>query len=112
MDAVEREKYGQARKRVWEALQCLVDTKPIMKRIAAAGRPLFALHNRDGDLVEQLPPEARTKFDEVIQLLTKHPPAHKYDNEIDASVSRLSPRQMARITKNVLDIYVKISGGL
>ena len=112
MDDRERARYTYARQKLWEVLQCLVSTQPVTKRIIAAAGPLFHLKLMHSSLVDELPHDARTKFDEIIGLLSRHPLRSGEDSLIEASAERLSHHQRRRITENVIDIYVTISGGL
>jgi hypothetical protein len=109
---VRHNRHSYIRQKVWEALRCLVSTKLFRDRLAAAAGPLLDLRNLHRHLLDELPDDVRSKFDDVTQVLTKHPPEWKGDSVAAASVRSLTPRQRTKIAEDILDIYVAVSGGL
>jgi hypothetical protein len=105
-------RHWYVRQKVWEALRCLVSTKPFRDRLTAAAGPLSQLKYMHSKLLDDLPENVRVKFDDVMQALTKHPPEWNGDSGAAASVRNLTPRQRTKIAQDILDIYVAVSGGL
>jgi len=100
------------RQKVWEALRCLVSPKQFRDRLTAAAWPLSQLKYMHPQLVDALPEDTRSKFDDVMEALTKHSPEWKGDSDAAASVRSLTPRQRTKVAQDILDIYVVVSGGL
>jgi hypothetical protein len=44
--------------------------------------------------------------------LTKRPPEWPRDSAIEASVRKMKPHQRSKLAKDILDIFVTLSGGL
>jgi hypothetical protein len=62
--------------------------------------------------VAQLPDGVRDKFDAVTADLTKRPPEWPRDSAIEASIRKMSTHQRSKLAKDILEIFVPLSGGL
>jgi hypothetical protein len=100
------------RQKLWEAMGCLVGPKHFRDRMTAAAGPLTHLKYLHSDLVARLPDNVRSKFNDVIQLLTQKSPEWRDDSGEAASVRKLTPRQRRKIGEDILSMFVSVSGGL
>jgi len=108
----ERKRHWYAREKVWQAVDCLVGDGKLQDRLVAAAHPLVRLRTLHADEVAQLPDGVRAKFDAVAADLTKRPPEWPRDSAIEASVRKLKPHQRSKLARDILDIFVTLSGGL
>jgi hypothetical protein len=85
--------HPHARQKLWEAVGCLIGTKPFRDRLTNARGVLVQIHSNER---AQLPENVREKLDPVLSALAKHPDEWEGDE----------------ITANILSIFVELMGGL
>jgi hypothetical protein len=84
--------YGYAKEKVYEALNALVGSSPLRRRLSDATHFLSLLHHP-----QQIPPEIADELRDVRQALDRLP-----QREIDRAL----------LARRILSMFVKLTGGL
>ena len=95
-------KWGRARQKLFEALHALVGPGRLRVRLTCAADYLTQLTPMD------FPVDSRDTFKDLKRLLTKTPlsSGHRYE------ARQITPKQASSASKTILELYVKVSGGL
>jgi hypothetical protein len=95
-------KWGRARQKLFEALNVLVGPERLRLRLTYAADSLTKLTATD------FPAESRQTFKELRGLLIQTPlsSSHRYEPRT------ITPKQARRAAETILDLYLKVSGGL
>jgi hypothetical protein len=89
--------YDGARKKLWDAVGCLIATGPIEMRLTYAAGHLIHLGPR------QIPPSIADEFGAVYAELTK--------TRLDGPRS-VSPEEGEKLAERIFSMFVKVMGGL
>jgi hypothetical protein len=95
-------KWGRPRQKLFEALCALVGPKPLRLRLTYAADALIKLQPAD------FPVSSRETFKELTALLTQTPLSSSYGYK----ARTISPKKAENAAKTILELYVKVSGGL
>lgn len=99
----------RTRQKFWEALGCLIGASPIQDRLVHAALLLVTL---GPDEVAALPKEIQSRFKAWMDTFDRHPAETPGEGAIHASARKLTSDESVKLAQEVLDIYVKLHGGI
>jgi hypothetical protein len=98
---------GNAQQNFYEALSCLVSEGPLPRRLASAAQYLTRL------MPDQFTKsEDRKAWERIRDDLAWVEARHRGEGSIGATTRQMTPYDAERSAREILDLFVKLSGGL
>ena len=103
----ERQNWASARKKAWEAVNVLLGSEPIEKRLAHANVYLGHLQ-ADSVLQDTMPETAIALFLDIMKTMDEH----RLDGRVDYGTIELDPCRANLLAEDVFSLYTLLNDGI